>query len=169
MHLHGVICLYLWAINHEIFKRLLWNHLTNLRQISHGAFSVEGMLTICSNGSATMHKVAAMPIYGKTLHLQYLESFEAESRYTASGTQGLPSLLKWRDKVDLWSFMLWSNLCPSCCGNTGRMLHGICKYAIAVFIRWVNCGPWTSCFLFCPVRCLIVVFSGLVGINDIKT
>ena len=26
-------------------------------------------------------------------------------------------------------FMIWSNLCPSCCGNTGRLLHGICKYA----------------------------------------
>ena len=25
--------------------------------------------------------------------------------------------------------MVWSDLCPSCCGNTGRMLHGICKYA----------------------------------------
>ena len=25
--------------------------------------------------------------------------------------------------------MLWSNLYPSCCGNTGRLLHGICKYA----------------------------------------
>ena len=29
-------------------------------------------------------------------------------------------------------FMTWSNLCPSCCGNTGRMLHGICKCAITV-------------------------------------
>ena len=26
-------------------------------------------------------------------------------------------------------FMVWSNMCPSCCGNTGRLLHGICKYA----------------------------------------
>ena len=26
-------------------------------------------------------------------------------------------------------FMVRSNLCPSCCGNTGRLLHGICKYA----------------------------------------
>ena len=26
-------------------------------------------------------------------------------------------------------FMVWSNLCPSCCGNTGGLLHGICKYA----------------------------------------
>ena len=25
-------------------------------------------------------------------------------------------------------FMIWSNLCPSCCDNTGRLLHGICKY-----------------------------------------
>ena len=26
-------------------------------------------------------------------------------------------------------FMVWSDLCPSCCGNTGRLLHDICKYA----------------------------------------
>ena len=26
-------------------------------------------------------------------------------------------------------FMIWSNLCPSCYGNTGRLFHGICKYA----------------------------------------
>ena len=26
-------------------------------------------------------------------------------------------------------FMVWSNVYPSCCGNTGRLLHGICKYA----------------------------------------
>ena len=38
-------------------------------------------------------------------------------------------------------FMILSDLCPSCCGNTWRILHGICKYAIAAFIRWANCGP----------------------------
>ena len=27
------------------------------------------------------------------------------------------------------SFIVWSNLCRSCCGNTGRLLHDICKYA----------------------------------------
>ena len=26
-------------------------------------------------------------------------------------------------------FMVWSNLSPSYFGNTGRLLHGICKYA----------------------------------------
>ena len=29
-------------------------------------------------------------------------------------------------------FMVCTNLCPSCGGNTGRMLHGVFKYAIAV-------------------------------------
>ena len=35
-------------------------------------------------------------------------------------------------------YMVWSNLCPSCHGNNGRMLHGICKYAIAVFFLQVS-------------------------------
>ena len=42
-------------------------------------------------------------------------------------------------------FMVWSNLCPS--GNTGGMLHGICKFAVAVFIRWVHCGKWPLVYL----------------------
>ena len=61
--------------------------------------SVEGMLTFCSNCSASLNKMVAMPIhvYGKnTLTFDF--------------------------------FMIWSYLCPSC-GNTGRLLHGICKYA----------------------------------------
>ena len=37
--------------------------------------------------------------------------------------------------------MAWSNLCPSCCGNTGRLLHGICKYAGE---RIVAHGPLVS-------------------------
>ena len=53
--------------------------------------SVERVLTICSNGSAPLNKIAAMSIYGKNLLLQNQESFEAESWYIASGTQGLLS------------------------------------------------------------------------------
>ena len=44
--------------------------------------SVERLLTIYSNGSVPWNKMAAMPIYGKTLKnllLQNWESFEAES------------------------------------------------------------------------------------------
>ena len=52
--------------------------------------SFEGILKICSNGSASLNKMASMPIYGKkTLKnlLQNKESFEAESWYIASGSQ----------------------------------------------------------------------------------
>ena len=39
--------------------------------------------------------------------------------------------------------MIWSDLSPSCCGNTGRPLHGIYKSAIAVLSdeRIVACLP----------------------------
>ena len=46
------------------------------------------------------YKMAATPIYGKkkkqlkNLFLQNQESFEAESLYIASGTQGLPNLFR---------------------------------------------------------------------------
>ena len=55
--------------------------------------SIERVLIICSNDSAPFNKMAAMPIYSKTLKyllLQNQESFEAESWYIASGTQVLP-------------------------------------------------------------------------------
>ena len=62
--------------------------------------SVQRMLTICSNGSAPLNKMAAMPIYGKTLK-KLLRSYDDT-----------------RLSFDL--FMIWSNLCSSCCGNTER-------------------------------------------------
>ena len=45
-------------------------------------------------------------------------------------------------------FMVWSNLCPSCCGSTGRSYKTFAdvQYNVVVFIRWANCGPWASCF-----------------------
>ena len=49
--------------------------------------SVEGMLTSGSNSSAPFNKMVPCPYMGKN-------SFETESWYTASGTHGLPSLLK---------------------------------------------------------------------------
>ena len=30
--------------------------------------------------------------------------------------------------MTFYLFMVWSIFCPSCCGDTGRLLHGICKY-----------------------------------------
>ena len=73
----------------------------------HMGRSVEEMLKICSNGSAPFNKLLPCPYVIKTLRsilLQYYENFEAESWYTASGIQGLPSLLKWWDPDDLWPF-----------------------------------------------------------------
>ena len=49
---------------------------------------------MCSNGQGPLIKMAAMPIYGKTLKsllLQNQESFGAESWYTTSRAQGLPT------------------------------------------------------------------------------
>ena len=64
----------------------------------HTGPSVERILTICSNGSAPLNKMAAMPIYGKknlkNLLLQNQESFGADSWYIASWTQDLPGLFK---------------------------------------------------------------------------
>ena len=43
-------------------------------------------------------------------------------------------------------FTAWSNFCPNCCGNTERMLHGICRYAMADFNQ-VN-DSWPMGLLF---------------------
>ena len=63
----------------------------------HMAPSIERVLPICLNDSVPLNKVAAMPIYGKTLKtllLQNQEIFEAESWYISSETQDLPSVFK---------------------------------------------------------------------------
>ena len=98
--------------------------------------SVEGMLTICSNGCAPCIKIffsSTKKALRLNLDIQH-RGLKVYQVYWNDDT---------RMTIDL--FMEWSDLCPSCCGNTGRMLHGICKYAIAVFIRLANCGPWASC------------------------
>ena len=56
---------------------------------------VKRMFTICSNGSVLLTTMAAMPIYGKQLKIFFSRTkidSEAESLYTASGTQSLLSL-----------------------------------------------------------------------------
>ena len=76
---------------------LLWNRWAIFTRFHMGP-SVKRVLPSCSNGSAPSNKMAAMPIYGKTLKnllLQNQESFGAESWYIASRAQGLPSLFKW--------------------------------------------------------------------------
>ena len=46
------------------------------------------------------------------------------------GSQVLPILFKWLSYDGFWPFFTArSDFCPSCYGNTGSMLHGICKYA----------------------------------------
>ena len=101
---------------------------------------VQGVLTVCS--VVVHHWTRWLPcsyMVKKTLQslLQILGSFEAESWYIASASQGLPSLFKWWSQDDL---LLW--------GSTEIMLQGICRYAVAVLLRWANHDPWASCFYF---------------------
>ena len=105
----------------------------------HMGPSIEEILTICSNGSVRFNKMAVKPIYGKTL-TNLLRQYTKKALRLNLGIQhwGLKfyqvsSSDETRIIFDL--LMVWSKLCPSYCGNTGRMLNDICKYATAVFIR----------------------------------
>ena len=82
--------------------------------------SVERMLTICSNGSAPLNKMAVMPMYGKILKISFSSTKKPLRLNLGIQHQRLKVyLVCWNyDTVDL--FMVWSNLCPCCCGNTGR-------------------------------------------------
>ena len=63
----------------------------------------DGGTKICSNGLDHMTKMAAMPIYGKTLKNLLLWNQKADdlgSWYAALGTRVLPSLFKWCPWVD---------------------------------------------------------------------
>ena len=98
---------------------------------------VEVIVTICSNGFAQLNNMVAMPIYGKTLKnlLQNEEIFEAESWYVASETQGVQICSNDDPRMTFDLFMTLSNFFPSCCGYTGRISHGICRYAMAILLR----------------------------------
>ena len=80
--------------------------------------------------------MAAMPIYGKTLKnllLQTLESFEPESWYITLGTQSLLSFFFFSNddtRMTFDLFTVWSNLCPSYCGITGRCCNS-CFYQVS--------------------------------------
>ena len=57
----------------------------------------EGGTKVCINGPGHMTKMAAMPIYGKTLNnllLQDQKSYDLETWHVALGTQALQSLYK---------------------------------------------------------------------------
>ena len=45
------------------------------------------------------------------------------------------------------------HFCPYCFGYTGRKLHGICRYAMAVVLRWASRGPWASWLWLMLTRC----------------
>ena len=78
--------------------------------------SVNRMLTIYSNSSAPLNKMTAMPIYDKRFKNLLSEKAlklnlviqHCVSKYT-----------KFVQMMTIDLFMIWSNLCPSCCGNTG--------------------------------------------------
>ena len=84
--------------------------------------SVKKRLKFCSNGYGLLIKMAALPIYGKSLKtLQNRESFGAESWYIASRTQGLPSLFK------------------SCGRFTFDFFYGKVKFAPRITFVWGIC------------------------------
>ena len=63
-------------------------------------------------------------------------------------------------------FSVWSNLCSNCCGNTGIILHGICKYE-KLFLsgeRIVAHGPLVSCSFIINSRINVLVCM----LSDIK-
>ena len=102
-----------------------------------------------SNGSTLLNNVMSCPYIVKTLKI-FLSSTKNASRLNL-GIQHR-GLKVYKDGMTFDLFMVWSNLCPSCCCNTGRMLYGIFKYAIAFVLsgeRIVALGPLV--YMLAPV------------------
>ena len=129
----------------KFLKRLLWNHLTNFTWFYMGP-SVKGMLTICSKWFCTIDQDGC---YAHTWekHLKIFSSTKKALRDSIRDSRSTRFEKMMRLGWHL-TYLWYGQMCRSCCGNTERMLHGICKYAMTVFIRWVHCGPWASCL--CP-------------------
>ena len=68
----------------------------------------------------------------------------------------IDSLFKWSCSIDCQAHIFFSktkncsndDIFISCDDRIGKMLHNICKSAVAMSHRWANRGPWASCFLF---------------------
>ena len=64
------------------------------------------------------------------------------------------SLFKWSCSIDCQAHIFFfktkncsnDDIFISCDDRTGKMLHNICMSAVAMSLRWANCGPWASCF-----------------------
>ena len=95
--------------------------------------SVEGLLSVCRNGSALLNKMVAMPIYGQK-HMKIFSRTKKALKLNL-GILILEARFTKFPRIPFDLFTAWSNLCVSCCGNTGRMLHGNCRYAMGVLLR----------------------------------
>ena len=89
----------------------------------------------------------------KKLLLQYWESFVAESWYTASRTQGLPSLLKWWYQDDLWPFLWYGQICVP----VAVAILEDC-YIVFVNMQVSELWPMSLLFLVCVFLFLFFVF-----------
>ena len=66
------------------------------------------------------------------------------------------SLFKWSCSIDCQAHIFFfktkncsnDDIFISCDDRTGKMLHNICMSAVAMSLRWANCGPWASCFFY---------------------
>ena len=93
------------------------------------------------------------------------------------------SLFKWSCSIDCQAHIFFfktkncsnDDIFISCDDRTGKMLHNICMSAVAMSLRWANCGPWASCFwlvvvvvLFCFLLFFLFFFS-LGGIDGLQS
>ena len=66
------------------------------------------------------------------------------------------SLFKWSCSIDCQAHIFFfktkncsnDDIFISCDDRTGKMLHNICMSAVAMSLRWANCGPWASCLFW---------------------
>ena len=142
----------------------------NSIQFSHGTFCQSGtnnlfnwFFTIEQDswiGFSLLNKMATLPIYGKNTWKSSPEPRKHWGWILVYSIGGTIKVNQVCSDDDPWMtfdlFMALSNFCPSWCGNTGRKMHDICRYAMAVLLRWVNCGLWASC-LCCGSRWPLVI------------
>ena len=69
----------------------------------------------------------------------------------------IDSLFKWSCSIDCQAHIFFfktkncsnDDIFISCDDRIGKMLHNICISAVAMSLRWVNRGPWASCWFWC--------------------
>ena len=152
----------LWPLNEDFYILTVLNISWSAPWPKVTKFHVEPLLLsehICPNVSGHIGNITTMPIYAKTFKNILLQSALTngfETWYVASGTKGLPRLLKWWLCVDLDLF--YDNIKYAEDARTNYLIENVRKFNLRVVI----CTCLNDCMMIFTIKRSKTIFIHLL-------